>query len=66
MNKIQLLLTKENYLKVKKMVDSTTLNNLKIFETIEDKFETYDIILQYDRIDLLVIQLIQQMPSCIN
>ena len=60
------MLTKENYLKVKKMVDSTTLNNLKIIETIEDKFETYDIILQYDRVDLLIIQLIQQMPLCIN
>lgn len=66
MSQIKLLLTKENYLKVKKMVDSTTLNNLKIVETIEDKFKTYDIILQYDRIDLLIIQLIQQMPSCIN
>jgi hypothetical protein len=66
MNKIKLLLTKENYLKVKKMIDSTTLNNLKIIDTIEDKFETYDIILQYDRVDLLIIQLIQQMPSCIN
>lgn len=66
MNQIKLLLTKENYLKVKKMVDSTTLNNLKIIDTIEDNFETYDIILQYDKVDLLIIQLIQQMPSCIN
>lgn len=63
MNQITLLLTKENYLKVKKLVDSTTNNNLKIVETTEDKFKTYDIVLQYDKIDLLIIQLIQQMPN---
>lgn len=63
MNQITLLLTKENYLKVKKFVDSTTNNNLKIVETTEDKFQTYDIVLQYDKIDLLIIQLIQQMPN---
>lgn len=64
MNQITLLLTKENYLKVKKFVDSTTNNNLKIVETTEDKFQvTYDIVLQYDAIDLLIIQLIQRMPN---
>ena len=63
MNTIALFLTKANYLKVKKLVDSNPQNNLKIIETIEDKFQTYDIVLQYDKIDLLLIQLIQRMPN---
>jgi hypothetical protein len=63
MNTITLLLTKANYLKVKKLVDSNPQNNLKIIDTIEDKFQTYDIVLQYDKIDLLIIQLIQRMPN---
>jgi len=63
MNTITLLLTKANYLKVKKLVDSNPQNNLKIIDTIEDKFQTYDIVLQYDKIDLLLIQLIQRMPN---
>jgi predicted ATP-grasp superfamily ATP-dependent carboligase len=62
MNTIELMLTKANYLKVKKLIQGTTQNNLKIVNEIEGMIGV-DIVLQYDKIDLLLIQLIQRMPN---
>ena len=62
MNTIELMLTHENYRKVQKMIKGTSQNNLKIIEAKEDIYFV-DIVLQYDKIDLLIIQLIQRMPN---
>jgi hypothetical protein len=62
MNTIELMLTHENYRKVKKMIQGTTQNNLKIMSETKD-IHFVEIILQYDKIDLLIIQLIQRMPN---
>jgi len=62
MNTIELMLTHENYRKVKKMIGGTTQNNLKILSETKDIYFV-EIILQYDKIDLLIIQLIQRMPN---
>ena len=62
MKTIALMLTHENYLKVKKLIQGTSQNNLKIIEAKEDIYFV-DIVLQYDAIDLLIIQLIQRMPN---
>jgi hypothetical protein len=62
MNTIELMLTHENYRKVQKMIKVTSQNNLKIIEAKEDIYFV-DIVLQYDKIDLLIIQLIQRMPN---
>ena len=62
MNTIALMLTHENYRKVKKMIEGTSQNNLKIVSAKED-IHFVDIVLQYEKIDLLIIQLIQRMPN---
>jgi hypothetical protein len=62
MNTIELMLTHENYRKVKKMIQGTSQNNLKIIDAKED-IHFVDIVLQYNTIDLLIIQLIQRMPN---
>ena len=62
MNTIELMLTKANYLKVKKLIGETSQNNLKIIDAKEELYGV-DIVLQYERIDLLLIQLIQRMPN---
>ena len=62
MNTIKLMLTEANYLKVKKLCKSTSQNNLKIIDETEGMLGV-DIVLQYDKIDLLIIQLIQRMPN---
>jgi len=62
MNTIELMLTKANYLKVKKLIQGTSQNNLKILSETEGMVGV-DIVLQYEKIDLLIIQLIQRMPN---
>jgi len=62
MNTIELMLTEANYLKVKKLCESTSQNNLKIVSAKGD-MNGVDIVLQYDKIDLLIIQIIQRMPN---
>ena len=58
MNSITIFLTELNYLKLNKVVnESSDLNALDITKVVKEG-DMYDVTLEYERLDFLVIQLL--------
>lgn len=62
MESITIYLHQDNYLKLKKMVENTDTNGLKITREVKEG-EFCDVTLEYLRLDALIIQFLIRMQN---